>query len=98
MMYLASALAFGAALIAVAISAWVPPKVPLGRPFWILTFLLIGLPLMLLIFFALASSASPEAGAILIFGISIIFGPVAAGWLVGVLVSAAVRFLRMKLR
>jgi hypothetical protein len=92
-------LMFGAtALIAIAVNSWLPPKVALGRPFWILTFILSGLPLILLGLSALAGPVSRGSDAFLIVGTLVVFAPVAAGWLLGVLVSSAVRYLRAKSR
>lgn len=88
-------LMFGAtALVAISVNSWLPPKLALGRPFWILTFILSGLPLILLGLFAFTASASLGAGEYLIFGTLVVFVPVAAGWLAGALVSSAARYLR----
>jgi len=94
-----SALVFGsAALMALAISVWVRPGVPLGRLFWILTALVVTSPLIPL---ALLLISSPDPyGYGLVGTAPVLFAlvPIAGGWLFGVLVSLIVRFVRGRAR
>ena len=93
-----AAFAFGAAmLLAIASSAWVRPDIPLGRTFWILTGFVAALPLVgVLIFLLFASPDAYGYGSIGIAAVLIVFAPVAAGWLLGVLVSIFARFVRAR--
>jgi hypothetical protein len=90
-----SALVFGsAALIALAISVWLRPGVPLGRLFWILTALVVTSPLIPV---ALLLLSGPDPYSYGLVGTALVLFalvPVAGGWLIGVLVALSVRFVR----
>jgi hypothetical protein len=93
-----AALLFGsAALIALAISVWVRPGVPLGRLFWILTGLVVASPLVPLVLLPL-TPADPYGYGLLGAAVLLAFVPIAAGWLFGVLVALIVRFVRARAR
>jgi hypothetical protein len=89
-----AAVAFGsAALIALAISVWVPPKMPLGRLFWILTALVVAAPLFPL---PLLLVSPPDPYGYGFFGTALVLfalAPIAGGWLFGVLIALIVRFV-----
>jgi len=85
-----------AVLIAVASSIWIRPTTPLGKSFWILT-LVVMLPS--LIFPLMVALTPPDPYGYKFIGLIptlLFFGPVAAGWLFGVLVVVLIRFVRIR--
>jgi hypothetical protein len=83
---------FVVALIASIVSSiWVRPDVSLGRPYWILT-LVLTLPTLLLGLI----SAVDSRDVLPITAVLLIFGPVAAGWLLGSMATLLVRAVRAR--
>ena len=79
---------FVAVLVAsIVSSAWMRPDVPLGRSYWILT-LVLTTPTLLLVLIAMIEPA--------IVIVLPIFGPIAAGWLTGALITVLVRAVRAR--
>jgi hypothetical protein len=91
-----AAVAFGSALMALAVSVWVRPDMPLGRPFWILTVLVVTSPMIPLAFLLLSPPDPYGHGRLGGFPLLFAFVPIALGWLFGVLVSLIVRFVRAR--
>jgi hypothetical protein len=84
------------ALIAIAISVWVPSELSLGRPFWTLMIFLITLPLLPLSAWLLLVWLFPDPygyGAIGLIPMAF-FGLLAIGWLLGVAIVVFVRSAR----
>jgi hypothetical protein len=86
----------GAALIAVASSVWLRTKDSLGKPFWILTLIVAVAALIFPLIFAL-TPPDPYGFSLLILVPSVLFfGPVAAGWLLGVVAVLLARCVRTR--
>jgi len=84
------------ALIAIAVSVWVPAELALGRPFWLLTIILTALPLLLFFAWLVAIWLVPDPYGYGVFGLIPVawFGLVAVGWLLGVAIVLSVRSAR----
>jgi hypothetical protein len=85
-----------AALVAIASSVWLPPCVRLGRPFWLVTLVLVLSALIWPAIFLLQPTDPYGFGPLTLVPALIFFGPIAAGWLFGILVVLLVRLGRIK--
>jgi hypothetical protein len=85
-----------AALIAVASSVWIPPMVQLGKAFWILTLVVTVVPFVFPLSFLLTPADPYGYSFLAFFPALLFFGPVAAGWLVGVGAVVLIRLVRMR--
>jgi len=88
-------ISFGcAALIAIASSVWLRPGRPLGKPFWILSFV-VTVPVLASVAAFVLTPPDPYGFSLMVLLPSVLFfGPVAAGWLLGVIAVVLVRVVR----
>jgi O-antigen ligase len=90
---------FVAALVApIALSIWLRPEVSLGGPYWILTLVLVT-PVLLVPLLYVAQDPAPVTAPLALLGLSLmllLFGSIAAGWLMGTAVVLLVRAVRAR--
>lgn len=92
-----------AALVPIVSSVWLRPQEPLGKPFWVLTILVVltAATLLILIFSTQTPQKADPYGYALLgylaqFLLGVFVGAIGTGWLVGVAVVILIRRLRGK--
>src|ERR1700709_2673863 len=85
-----------AVLIVLAFNLWLPAEVKFGKPFWILTLVIVAIPLIFW-FIYLATPADPYGyRPIILFPAVFVFGPAAVGWLLGIIIVTSIRMTRTR--
>ena len=88
-----------AVLVVLVFNLSLPTGVGFGKPFWILTLVIVTMPLLpWFIYWAMATTADPYGygAAMILFPAVVIFAPAAVGWLLGIIIAMSIRMMRTR--